>query len=172
MQCTAENALFSGELVIQNRESTCRLLERLPFVRKIRWKIKVKWYFYFFFWAPKTGTELSCTIYKIQVNVSHSLDMNPGTGNPNKWYRKFRSFRYKREKKYFERYYFFPENFHRDELFPLNSPQNFRVFRTNSERFLFVSPVLISSVTNRRVYWFATYTDTCRICPLEVFYCF
>ena len=46
-----------------------------------------------FFLAPKTGTGLSCTIYKIPVNFSLSLDMKPGTGNPNKWYRKFRSFR-------------------------------------------------------------------------------
>ena len=43
--------------------------------------------------APKTGTGLSCTIYKIPVNFLLSLDMKPGTGNPNKWYRKFRSFR-------------------------------------------------------------------------------
>ena len=45
------------------------------------------------FLAPKTGTGLSCTIYKIPVNFSLSLDMKPGTSNPNKWYRKFRSFR-------------------------------------------------------------------------------
>ena len=37
-----------------------------------------------FFWAPKTGTGLSCTIYKIVVNFSLSLDMNPGTSNPDK----------------------------------------------------------------------------------------
>ena len=43
----------------------------------------------FFFLAPKTGTGLSCTIYKIPVNFSLSLDMKPGTGNPNKWCRKF-----------------------------------------------------------------------------------
>ena len=35
-----------------------------------------------FFLAPKTGTGLSCTVYKIPVNISHSLDMKPGTGNP------------------------------------------------------------------------------------------
>ena len=45
------------------------------------------------FLAPKTGTGLSCTIYKIPVNFSLSLDLKPGTGNPNKWYRIFRSFR-------------------------------------------------------------------------------
>ena len=50
------------------------------------------------FWAPKTGTGLSCTIYKIQANFSLSLGLKPGTGNPNIWCRKFRSFRYKREK--------------------------------------------------------------------------
>ena len=43
--------------------------------------------------APETGTGLSCTIFKIPVNFSLSLDLKPGTGNLNKWYRKFRSFR-------------------------------------------------------------------------------
>ena len=46
-----------------------------------RWKISVKWYWCFL--APKTGTGLSCTIYKIPVNFSLSLDLKPGTGNPN-----------------------------------------------------------------------------------------
>ena len=45
-----------------------------------------------FLLAPKTGTGLSCTIYKIPVKFSLSLDMKPGTSHPNKWYRKFRSF--------------------------------------------------------------------------------
>ena len=43
--------------------------------------VKYHWYF---FVAPKTGTGLSCTIYKIPVNFSLSLDLEPGTGNPNK----------------------------------------------------------------------------------------
>ena len=30
------------------------------------------------FLAPKTGTGLSCTIYKMPVNFSLSLDMKPG----------------------------------------------------------------------------------------------
>ena len=51
-----------------------------------------------FFWAPKTRAGLSCTIYKIPVNFSLSLDLKPGTVNLNKWYRKFRSFRWKRQK--------------------------------------------------------------------------
>ena len=38
-----------------------------------------------FFLAQKTGTGLSCTIYKIPVNFSLSLDLKPGSGNPNKW---------------------------------------------------------------------------------------
>ena len=46
-----------------------------------------------FFLAPKTGTGLSCTIYKIPVKFSLSLDMKPGIGNPNKWYRKLLFFR-------------------------------------------------------------------------------
>ena len=46
-----------------------------------------------FFLVPKTGTGLSCTIYNIPVNFSLSLDMKPGTSNPDKCYRKFRSFR-------------------------------------------------------------------------------
>ena len=37
-----------------------------------------------FFLASKTGTGLSCTIYKIPVNFSLSLDMKPGTSNPDK----------------------------------------------------------------------------------------
>ena len=45
------------------------------------------------FVGTETGTELSFTTYKIPVNFSLSLDMKPGTSNPNKWYRKFRSFR-------------------------------------------------------------------------------
>ena len=46
-----------------------------------------------FFLVSKTGTGLSCTIYDIPVNFSLSLDIRPGTSNPDKWYRKFRSFR-------------------------------------------------------------------------------
>ena len=45
-----------------------------------------------FFFSPKKETGLSCTIYK-PVNFSLSLDIKPGTGNPNKRYRKFRLFR-------------------------------------------------------------------------------
>ena len=71
-----------------------------------------------FFLAPKTGTGLSCTIYKIPVNFSLSLDVKPGTSNPNKWYRKFRSFRQKRENGNTSKgVTLFPENFHRDETF-------------------------------------------------------
>ena len=44
-----------------------------------------------FFWTPKTGTGLSCTIYKILVNFSLSLDLRLSTGNPNKWYRRLMS---------------------------------------------------------------------------------
>ena len=40
-----------------------------------------------FFFGPKTGTELSCTIYKTPIDFPLSLDIKPGTGNPNKWYR-------------------------------------------------------------------------------------
>ena len=36
------------------------------------------------FSAPKTGTGLSCTIYKIPVNFSLSLDMKPVSSNPDK----------------------------------------------------------------------------------------
>ena len=46
-----------------------------------------------FFLAPKRGTGLSCTIYKILANFLLSLDMKPGTSNPNKRYWKFQSFR-------------------------------------------------------------------------------
>ena len=36
------------------------------------------------FLAPKTGTGLSCTIYKIPVKFSLSLEMKPETSNANK----------------------------------------------------------------------------------------
>ena len=95
-------------------------------------KGSVKWCWHFFFWVPKTGTGLSCTIHKIPVNFSLSLDVKPGTSNPNKWYRKFRSFRRKRENGNTSKgVTLFPENFHRDETFHLNFPRNFRVFHTN-----------------------------------------
>ena len=75
---------------LTNLEITCKE-ERLPFVRNFgenfRQMVLV------FFLAPETGTGLSCTIYKIPVNFSLSLVMKPGTSNPEKWYRKFRSFR-------------------------------------------------------------------------------
>ena len=84
--------------------------------------------------APKTRTGLSCTIYKIQVKFSLSLEMKPGASNPNKWYRKFRLFRRKREGNTSKGITFFAENFHWDEPFYLNSPRNFRVFHTNGKR--------------------------------------
>ena len=107
------------------------IFERLPFVRKFRWKISVKWYWYVFL-APKTGTGLCFTIYKIPVNFSLSLDMKPDTSNPNKWYGKFRSFLWKRNTS--KGINFFPENSHRDEPFHLNSSWNFRVFHKNGKR--------------------------------------
>ena len=70
--------------------------ERLPY-GNFGEKISVKWSWYFF-GAPKKGTGLSCTIYKILVNFSLSLDMKPGTSNPNKRYWKFQSFWWKQEK--------------------------------------------------------------------------
>ena len=45
------------------------------------------------FLAPKAGTGLSCSFYKIPLNFSLSLDIKPGTSNSDKWYRKFWSFR-------------------------------------------------------------------------------
>ena len=75
------------------------------------------------FLVPKTGTGLSCTIYKIPVNFSLLLDMKPGTiiaYNPNKWYRKFGRLGKNGEKVIPRKVlHFFPENFHRDEPFPL-----------------------------------------------------
>ena len=87
------------------------------------------------FLAPKTGTGLSCTIYKIPVKFSLSLDMKPGSSDPIKWYRKPWSFR-KNGKSVIPRKVlpFFPENFHQHEQFYLNSPWNFRVFHTNGKR--------------------------------------
>ena len=40
-----------------------------------------------FLGALKTGTELSWTIYKTPIDFPLSLDIKPGTGNPNNWYR-------------------------------------------------------------------------------------
>ena len=60
--------------------------EHLPFVQNFGEKLPSNGTGNFF--APKTGTGLSYTIYKILVNFSLSLDMKPGTSNPDKWYRK------------------------------------------------------------------------------------
>ena len=46
---------------------------------------------FFFGTGNRNGIELY--IFKIPVIFSLSLALKPGTGNPNKWYRKFRSFR-------------------------------------------------------------------------------
>ena len=74
------------------RQGTLLHFERLPCVRKISVK-NFRQMVLVFFLAPKTGTGLSCTIYEIPVNFPLSLDLKPGTGNPIKWYRKFRSLR-------------------------------------------------------------------------------
>ena len=67
-------------------------LSAYHFARKFRWKILSNGAG--IFWgAPKTGTRLSCTIYKIPVKFSLSLEMKPDTSSPNTWYRKFSSFR-------------------------------------------------------------------------------
>ena len=88
-----------------------------------------------FFWAPKTAMGLSCTIYKILLNFSLSLDLKPGIGDPNKWYGKFCLFRQKLEKGNTSKgITYFPQNFQRDEPFHLNSSRNSRVFHTNGKR--------------------------------------
>ena len=69
------------------RQSRTDDLERLPFGGKFPSNGTG------IFFAPKTGTGLSCTVDKIPVNFSLSLNLKPGTSNPNKWYRKLRSFR-------------------------------------------------------------------------------
>ena len=88
-----------------------------------------------FFLAPKTGTGLSCTIYKIPVNFSLFSTWNlalviqtNGTGN-------FGPFG-KNGKKLIPRkaLLFSRKNFHGDEPLHMNSPRNFRVFHTNSKR--------------------------------------
>ena len=67
--------------------------ERLPFVRKFGENFRQMVLVFFFFGGTKNRNGIECTIYKIPVNFSLSLDLKPGTGNPNKWYRKFRLFR-------------------------------------------------------------------------------
>ena len=88
------------------------------------------------FFGTENRNGIKCTIYKIQVNFSLSLDLKPGTGNPNKWYKKFHSVRLKKSEKgnTSKGITFFPENFHRDEPFHLNSPRKSGVFNTNDER--------------------------------------
>ena len=96
--------------------------------------VKYHWYF---FVAPKTGTGLSCTIYKIPVNFALSLDLEPGTGNPKKkGTGNFGPFS-KNGKKVIPRkaLLFSRKNFRRDEPLHMNSFRNFRVFHTNSKRF-------------------------------------
>ena len=51
-----------------------------------------------FFWHRKQERDWVVQFTKVPVNFSLSLDLKPGTGNANKEYRKFRSFRQKREK--------------------------------------------------------------------------
>ena len=81
---------------------------------------------------------LSCTIYKIPVNVLLPLGRNAGTGNPNKWYRKLLSFQYKREEGYTAQgITHFPKTLHLDEPFHLNSPQNYLIFCTNDKHSCF-----------------------------------
>ena len=83
---------------------------------------------------------LSSNIYKIPVNVLLPLGTNAGTGNPNKWYRKVRSFQYKREKGYSAQgITHFPKTFHLDELFHLNSPLNYLILCTNDKHSCFFS---------------------------------
>ena len=73
-----------------------------------------------FFCSPKTGMGLRCAIYNFR--------RKRGTDNPNRWFRKFRSFRWKREKKVIPR---------RCYLSPcklLNCPWNYRIYRTSCKR--------------------------------------
>ena len=66
---------------------------------------------------------MSCTIYKIPVHFSLSLDMKPGTGNP-KLDKTNETEKEEREKDNTSKgITFFPENFHRDERFHLNIPR-------------------------------------------------
>ena len=61
---------------------------------------------------------------------------------------------------------FFPENFHRDEPFHLNSPRNFRVFHTNGKRsrfdqmFFFSYTVWVASLPLLSLVFSTPYLDT------------
>ena len=46
---------------------------------------------------------------------------------------------------------FFPKTFHRHELFHLNSPRNYRVFRTNGKRSRALSGYVCRQNTNPRL---------------------
>ena len=88
------------------------VMERLPFVRKFRWKFSVSGMVLVLFLVLKTGTGLRCTIYKIPVNFLLSLDMKRGTSNPNKWYKKISVVSVKMGKRLcLEKYSFFSGKF-------------------------------------------------------------
>ena len=89
-----------------------------------------------FFLAPKTGTGLSCTIYKIPVNFSLSLDLKPALVIQTNGTKNFRLFDKNRKKVRPRKVLLFPENSYRDEPFHLNSLRNFLVFHTNGKRSL------------------------------------
>ena len=84
-----------------------------------------------FFWARKTGTGLSCTIYKIPVNFSLSLDMKPALVIQTNGTENFGRFGKNGKKVIPRKVLLF---FHRDKPFHLNSPRNFPVFYTNGKR--------------------------------------
>ena len=89
-----------------------------------------------FFLAPKTGTGLSCTIYKIPVNFSLSLDLKPALVIQTNGTKNFRLFGKNRKKVRPRKVLLFPENSYRDEPFHLNCLRNFLVFHTNGKRSL------------------------------------
>ena len=113
-------------------------LECLPFIRKFRWKISVKWYCIFWGTESRNGIEL----YHLQNTEKNfhflstwSLTLVIQTNGTENFGRFGKNG--KKVLGYLERYYLFPENLHRDEPFHLNSPRNFRVFHTNGKRSLF-----------------------------------
>ena len=79
-----------------------------------------------FFWHQKQEW-LSCTIYKILVNFSLSLDLKPGTGIQTNGSENFSCLGKNRKKVIPQKVLLFSGNFHRDELFHFNSPQNFQL---------------------------------------------
>ena len=86
---------------------------------------------------PRGGGGYSLSAYHLYGNFSEKFPSNGtgiffGTENSNG----IELYHLQNTGKFFSFSFLFPEDFHRDEPFYLNSPRNFRVFHTNDKRSL------------------------------------